>query len=265
MRDKIKVVLICAFVALLSAGVVAWAQQTNYLGTVFIADYATPSQQLHVNSDGSINVIPSGTGPSGGPVEIYDGTNGPVAVKAASTAPVATDKALVVGISPNSINANGQAISANSAPVVIASDQSSIPVTGASTQSYADACASPGIAKLSVAIALTSAATSQLIALSGSTVIYVCGFTATVPNTATTATSLKFIAGTGTNCGTVTATLTGPLGSNDAAAVSANPIVLNYGGSAMTIFATPAASELCAVVTGNGTLDISGVLTYVQK
>jgi len=51
-----------------------------------------------------------------------DGTNA-VAVKAASTAPGAADPALVVAISPNSVNANGQALKANSAPVTIASDQ----------------------------------------------------------------------------------------------------------------------------------------------
>ena len=42
------------------------------------------------------------------------------AVKAASTAPVATDPALVVAISPNSVNANGAASIANSAPVTAA-------------------------------------------------------------------------------------------------------------------------------------------------
>jgi hypothetical protein len=46
--------------------------------------------------------------------------------KAASTAPVAADPALVVAISPNSVNANGSALSVNSAPVVIASDQGAV-------------------------------------------------------------------------------------------------------------------------------------------
>lgn len=59
---------------------------------------------------------------------ISDGTSD-VAVKAASTAPAATDPSLVVAISPNSVNANGQATMANSAPVVIASNQSAIPIT----------------------------------------------------------------------------------------------------------------------------------------
>lgn len=54
--------------------------------------------------------------------KLHDGTNA-VAVKAASTAPGATDPALVVAISPNSVNANGQATMANSAPITIASNQ----------------------------------------------------------------------------------------------------------------------------------------------
>lgn len=37
---------------------------------------------------------------------IFDPTNGPVAIKAASTAPVAADKSMVVAISPNGQNAN---------------------------------------------------------------------------------------------------------------------------------------------------------------
>lgn len=53
--------------------------------------------------------------------KLHDGTNA-VAVKAASTAPGATDPALVVAISPNSVNANGQATMANSAPIVPASN-----------------------------------------------------------------------------------------------------------------------------------------------
>jgi hypothetical protein len=59
--------------------------------------------------------------------KISDGTNA-AAIKAASTAPVATDPALVVSISPNSVNANGQATMTNSAPVAIASNQSQLPV-----------------------------------------------------------------------------------------------------------------------------------------
>lgn len=48
---------IAAICAILGAGVGAWAAQTNYLGTVFVADTTTKTQQLKVNSDGSINVV----------------------------------------------------------------------------------------------------------------------------------------------------------------------------------------------------------------
>ncbi len=60
------------------------------------------------------------------------------AIKAGTTAPTAADAALVVAISPNSVNANGQATMANSAPVVIASNQSSIPVAGDVASGSAD-------------------------------------------------------------------------------------------------------------------------------
>lgn len=53
--------------------------------------------------------------------KVWDGTN-TAAVKAASTAPVVGDPALVVAISPNSVNANGATVSASSAPVVPATD-----------------------------------------------------------------------------------------------------------------------------------------------
>ncbi len=64
-------------------------------------------------------------------LKVWDGTN-TAAVKAASTAPLATDPALVVAISPNSVNANGQAAMAASAPVVIASNQSAVPISATS-------------------------------------------------------------------------------------------------------------------------------------
>lgn len=60
--------------------------------------------------------------------QIGNGTN-TAAIKAASVNPVSSDPALVVTLSPNGINSNGQALSVSSAPVVIASDQTSIPVT----------------------------------------------------------------------------------------------------------------------------------------
>jgi len=64
----LKTIAIAAFAAVVAATVVALATQTNYLGTVFIADSTTPTQQLKVNSDGSINV--DATGGGGGAVTL---------------------------------------------------------------------------------------------------------------------------------------------------------------------------------------------------
>jgi hypothetical protein len=69
-------------------------------------------------------------------VKLMDGTlNGveKATVKGAGIAAVAADPALVVAISPNSVNANGQTTMANSAPVVIASNQSAFPVNLSAT------------------------------------------------------------------------------------------------------------------------------------
>jgi hypothetical protein len=142
-------------------------------------------------------------------------------------------------------------------------------ITGAQAQSVGSA--GPGRAdpcsyqpKSSAAINITSATTTQLVAVSGSTAVYVCGFAVTIPNTATTATSVLFEYGTSTNC-TGTHALTGTFGSNDAVAVSANPTVVTYGDGSSTVFAGAASNGLCAVTTGNGTLAIEGVMTYVQQ
>lgn len=103
----------------------------------------------------------------------------------------------------------------------------------------------------SVAVNLT--ATAQLIAASGSTAIYVCGFHAT---TAGTSPTLQFEYGTGAVCATGTTVLTGTY-------APTSGTVLADGGTLGTILRTPAAQALCAVVSGT-TPSIQGVLTYAQ-
>jgi hypothetical protein len=84
-----------------------------------------------------------------GSVSIAQGGNTAV-VKAGSTAPVAADPALVVTISPNCQNPNGQQTSANSSPVVIASDQSAIAVTTGLSASATGATSSRVVSAASV-------------------------------------------------------------------------------------------------------------------
>jgi hypothetical protein len=181
-------------------------------------------------------------------VRIGDATNGPVAVKPASTAAVATDPSLTVQLNPLSpgVIALGQATKANSVPVTFASDQDPC--------SYAK--------KSSVAISITSATTTSLVAVSGSTTVYVCGYSLALAGSATTANSIKFEYGTGAACTSPT-DLTGAYGSNDAA-VSTTPTQIDYGNGAGTIITAPASNGVCAVTLGNAVF-AKGVLTYVQQ
>jgi len=94
---------------------------------------------------------------------ITDGTN-TAAVKAASTAPVAGDPALVVAISPNSVNGNGQATMANGAPITVASNQSTLSVALDTTQ-IANGASGTMVTPTKVKISIASATTTTLVAL----------------------------------------------------------------------------------------------------
>jgi hypothetical protein len=90
--------------------------------------------------------------------KLWDGTN-IAAVKAASTAPAASDPALVVALSPNAINANGATVAANSAPVVLATNQATLAVAQDTSQlavGLSGTMATPIKVKISVAAATTT-------------------------------------------------------------------------------------------------------------
>jgi hypothetical protein len=180
--------------------------------------------------------------------EITDGTNGAAAVKPASTPSPATDKSLSVTINAgsNGIVALGQATKANSVPVTFASDQDPC--------SYAQKSSAP--------ITITTATTTQLVAVSGSTSIYVCGFSFSASNVVTTANTLYFEYGTSTNC-TGTTALTGTYGTGSV--VAAAPSFYSMGNGLGTVFKTTASQGLCAVTTIGATAAFEGVLTYVQQ
>jgi uncharacterized protein (DUF779 family) len=143
----------------------------------------------------------------------------------------------------------GQKTKANSVPVTIASDQ------------YADACAS-GVARSSATISVVTATTTSLVAVSGTTAVYVCGFSITIAPSATSADTAQFEYGTGAACTSPTA-LTGTYGNGDL--TTAAPVVsVSYGGGRATIFTAPASNGIC-IVTGGTTVNVQGVLTYVQQ
>lgn len=99
-------------------------------------------------------------------------------------------------------------------------------------------------------VSVTAGNTTQIVALSGTTVIRVCSFTVAISLTG----SAQWITGTGTNCGTPTSiTAAVPL-------LTATPWGLSAGGG-QTLFRGSAGGELClAAVTGN----VTGFVTYAQ-
>jgi hypothetical protein len=168
---------------------------------------------------------------------------------AVSTAPTtAGNTAQVVDLRPDSpgIVALGQATKANSVPVTFASDQDPC--------SYAQ--------KSSVAIAITTATTTSLVPVSGSTAVYVCGFSFSASNVITTANILSFEYGTSTSC-TGTHALTGGYGTGSV--VAAAPTAYSAGNGSSTVFSAPASNGICAVTTIGATGSFEGVLTYVQQ
>ena len=99
-------------------------------------------------------------------------------------------------------------------------------------------------------INVTAGSTTELVALSASQVIRVCSFAITM----SVAGTAKFLYGTGTNCGTGPADLTGAmtLGTTTPMTISA---------SAGSVFRTASANALClAAVTGN----VTGFVTYAK-
>ena len=115
-----------------------------------------------------------------------------------------------------------------------------------------DPCQTSGRTKSAVVVAVTDDA--QLVALSGSTIIYVCGFSVTVTGTTPT---FRLISGTGTVCAT------GLTGRTGAYAPLPGTYMQGGGGSA-TLLATAAGEALCIDVEGTSP-SVQGVLTYIRQ
>ena len=172
-------------------------------------------------------------------------------IVAVNVAPVtATNPAVVVDLRPDSpgIIPLGQAVKASSVPVTFASDQDPC--------SYAQ--------KSSVKIAITTATTTAMVPVSGSTTVYVCGFDFTISNVITTANTLKFESGTGSACASPVADLTGIYNAGGITA-AAPTHVQSAGTGGGTVFNGGASNGVCAVTAIGATGSFEGVLTYVQQ
>lgn len=144
-------------------------------------------------------------------------------------------------------NANGQAVAANSSPVVLPTAQ----VT-------ADPCSLGN--KTNLPISQNGTSSVQLVGLSGSTVIYVCSLSLIAAG----ATTVVLTTGTGTACVTGNAAVIGDTTANIANGLSlAANGGLTLGNGAGTIAKGAASSELCMTLGTN--VRMSGNLTYVQQ
>lgn len=217
----------------------------NLYGT--IRDAAGNERGVNVNASNQLSVsCDNGCSASTAITSWGGGTLGAMANYGTSPGAV-----LVPGVNAfiTNANTNGQATMSASSPVVIASNQSAVPV------STADVCAST--AKINLPISFQTTSITQLIALSGSTKIYVCSLSLI----ASIATVFSVTGGTGTNCGTPAA-LIGTTSATHGLSLAANG-GMTLGNGAGTVAVTGAGSELCIVQSGAG--DLVGNLTYVQQ
>jgi len=115
----------------------------------------------------------------------------------------------------------------------------------------------------SVSVNISSATTTSVVSISGTKVVYVCGFALTIAPSATADTA-QFEYGTGAACSSPTA-LTGTFGNGvTVAASSAIAQTVAHGGAGGTLFVAPSGTGLCILSAGSA-VNIQGVVTYVQQ
>jgi hypothetical protein len=127
---------------------------------------------------------------------------------------------------------------------------------------FVDPCQSPATAKSSVPINITTAATTQLVALQTFQTIYVCGVTMTIAPSGTTADTITFEYGTSGSCAGGTTALTGALGAGDLTTTT-GVVPISFADPG-TSFKTPPSNAVCALTAGT-TVNIQGFMTYVQQ
>ena len=157
------------------------------------------------------------------------------------------------GTSPGAVAVPGVNAYVTNTPAVTGSG--TFTVSQINTAGTTDPCANPSLIKSSAAINVSSATTTQIVALSGTTKIYVCEADV---NAVGTSPSVKFITGTGTACATPDQTLTGAM----VPSATVGTVHFGYGGSMWT---SNAGDELCLVSAGGTVTTETGFVTYVQQ
>jgi len=110
-------------------------------------------------------------------------------------------------------------------------------------------------------VAISSQTTTELVAASGSTAVYLCGAVVGYNGTTTTAT-LNFKYGTKTTnpCDTGAVSITGAIGIGTGTAATLPVSVMPF--NTMAYYATPASQELCATTVGTNSITV--LVSYAQ-
>jgi hypothetical protein len=122
----------------------------------------------------------------------------------------------------------------------------------------ADPCNNSGAAKLSAFANITTATTTQLVALVTGKQIFVCGSETDISST--TASTLIYEYGTGASCGTGTTVLSHTI--TNSTLVNAGR---HLGSSGSAWITAPAGNALCVLTTVGTTPTIGVTVTYVQQ
>lgn len=211
--------------------------------------------QLQFDSRGELIVggsVASGTTDLGNPVKVggiftstaptlTNGQRGDIQINQSGALIIATRGSIIDGIASTGsyLNNNVSGAAAGNHPLL------TMPlVFNGSTWDREFTCPNSAV------VNVTAAATTQLVALSGSTNIRVCS----VAITMSAAGTAQFVSGTGANCGTGTANVTGAF-----TLATGTPLALSAANG--SLFRAGASNALClAAVTGN----VTGVISYAQ-
>jgi hypothetical protein len=231
----------CAPLSVDGSGVLVFSVQNTASGSAW-SGTIQPSVALLGDSAVNVSVAPVGS------------TTGQATITASGTYYALTWGASLFRLCGNSITNTVQIKTLPGNAAVAAG----IPLVGFQS-TVLDPCQSPLIAKQSTFQNITSATTTALVAVSGSTNVYVCAVY--INNTSTTTPNTLILEqGSGTACASspvsLTATLNFPV-SNGSSTV--------WGGSAGTLFRTSAGGNgICAVTTVGSTPQVNLTITYVQ-
>jgi hypothetical protein len=109
----------------------------------------------------------------------------------------------------------------------------------------------PIVCDQAVAVSMSTATTTEMVALTAGQRVQVCGFALSAGG----ATTAKLVRGTGANCGTSTTDITAPFEFADNSS-------LVYGNGVGTVVRLPTGTALC--ITTSQAVALSGVITYTK-